>query len=58
MMFQRKATVRHVAFGKDNLDRKSVEQDGFLIQHTHFTDEGTEAPAKTLGCLKLTALFQ
>ena len=25
MMLQRKAKVRHLAFGKDNLDRKSVE---------------------------------
>lgn len=54
-MLRSKAKVRPLALSKDNLDHKSAEQDVSLGQPTHFTDEGTEAPAETLGCLGLIA---
>lgn len=58
IMFQRKVKIRYLAFGMEDLDHKTVEQNVSLIQLTHITDEGNEAPAKTLGCLKRKAPFQ
>lgn len=58
MILQRKTKVRHLSFGKDNLDQKSIEQDVSLVQLTHFTNEGTEDPARTIECVQLIAPFQ